>query len=301
MRKTEGINWAKIILFYPRQRSFDDGEADIYGNFTRNLHRSHWIVGCILGPSDYKSFEETEREKQAKCLFMDTAVMENARKIKKRKNKNDTTVENVTVDETSQFNTTEAASIGTSGKEAPSVNEAPSLPECSKGSNEAPSGPSNSKPGGSDDLPPLAVEAAAAPKAAEATDAPKAPGQPVSGDQLPVAEDAAPSNATEAPKEANGPPPSAGGGELPPAVEGAAPKAAEAAKAPDGHSQPVGEGELPIAVESAAPPNVGDGGKAPGEAHQPVDGDVPPLAVDAAPSAQEANKEKELPVAVEPK
>lgn len=29
MQETEGINWAKVLLFYPRQRSFDDGEADI--------------------------------------------------------------------------------------------------------------------------------------------------------------------------------------------------------------------------------------------------------------------------------
>ncbi|PIO76791.1 hypothetical protein TELCIR_01135 [Teladorsagia circumcincta] len=65
MRATTGINWAKILLFYPRQRAFDDGEADVYGNFTRR-HRSYWILGCILGPNDSKSFEETEREKQAK-------------------------------------------------------------------------------------------------------------------------------------------------------------------------------------------------------------------------------------------
>ncbi|VDM82440.1 unnamed protein product, partial [Strongylus vulgaris] len=29
LQDTKGINWARVILFYPRQRSFDDGEADI--------------------------------------------------------------------------------------------------------------------------------------------------------------------------------------------------------------------------------------------------------------------------------
>ncbi|CAJ0593580.1 unnamed protein product [Cylicocyclus nassatus] len=78
MQDTKGINWARVILFYPRQRSFDDGEADIFGNFTRNRNR-HWILGVILGPNDSKSFEETEREKQSKGLFMDTVIMENAK------------------------------------------------------------------------------------------------------------------------------------------------------------------------------------------------------------------------------
>ncbi|KAK6726837.1 hypothetical protein RB195_004878 [Necator americanus] len=64
MQETTGINWAKVLLFYPRQRSFDDGEADIC---------------CILGPNDSKSFEETEREKQSKSLFMDTSIMEHAK------------------------------------------------------------------------------------------------------------------------------------------------------------------------------------------------------------------------------
>ncbi|RCN45938.1 hypothetical protein ANCCAN_08103 [Ancylostoma caninum] len=78
MQETSGINWAKVLLFYPRQRSFDDGEADIFGNFTR--HRSkHWIIGCILGPNDSKTFEETERERQSKGLFMDTSIMEHAK------------------------------------------------------------------------------------------------------------------------------------------------------------------------------------------------------------------------------
>ncbi|EYC10164.1 hypothetical protein Y032_0057g2800 [Ancylostoma ceylanicum] len=78
MQETSGINWAKVLLFYPRQRSFDDGEADIFGNFTRCRSR-HWILGCILGPNDSKTFEETERERQSKGLFMDTALMENAK------------------------------------------------------------------------------------------------------------------------------------------------------------------------------------------------------------------------------
>ncbi|VDL63543.1 unnamed protein product [Nippostrongylus brasiliensis] len=81
LKKTQGINWAKILLFYPKQRSFEDGEADIYGNFTR-AHRSYWIVGCILGPTDSKSFEETEKEKNLNCLFLETDVMEEAKKVK---------------------------------------------------------------------------------------------------------------------------------------------------------------------------------------------------------------------------
>lgn len=34
------------------------------GNFTR-CRSKHWIIGCILGPNDSKTFEETERERQS--------------------------------------------------------------------------------------------------------------------------------------------------------------------------------------------------------------------------------------------
>ncbi|CAJ0593173.1 unnamed protein product [Cylicocyclus nassatus] len=34
LRETSGINWARIVLFYPKYRTFEDGEADIFGNFT---------------------------------------------------------------------------------------------------------------------------------------------------------------------------------------------------------------------------------------------------------------------------
>ncbi|KAK6037740.1 hypothetical protein COOONC_24756 [Cooperia oncophora] len=61
-RETSGINWAKILLLYPRERAFDDGAADTFGNFTR-ARRGHWLWGCIFGPNDSKTFEEVDREK----------------------------------------------------------------------------------------------------------------------------------------------------------------------------------------------------------------------------------------------
>ncbi|KAK6059576.1 hypothetical protein COOONC_02788 [Cooperia oncophora] len=82
LRATTGINWAKIILFYPRQRAFDDGEADL-GTSREDIAAIGLLV-VFLGPNDSKSFEETEREKQAQCLFMDTALMEHATAMKRR-------------------------------------------------------------------------------------------------------------------------------------------------------------------------------------------------------------------------
>ncbi|VDO39411.1 unnamed protein product [Haemonchus placei] len=67
-KETTGINWAKILLLYPRQRSFDDGAADVFGNFTR-ARRGHWLWGCIFGPNDSKSFDEVDREKKSQVQF----------------------------------------------------------------------------------------------------------------------------------------------------------------------------------------------------------------------------------------
>ncbi|KAK5972851.1 hypothetical protein GCK32_004984 [Trichostrongylus colubriformis] len=74
-KETNGINWAKIFLQYPRQRAFDDGAADVYGNFTR-ARRGHWLCGCIFGPNDSKTFEEVDREIKSQSLFMDTSIMQ---------------------------------------------------------------------------------------------------------------------------------------------------------------------------------------------------------------------------------
>ncbi|VDK53041.1 unnamed protein product [Cylicostephanus goldi] len=61
LRETSGINWARIMLLYPKYRTFEDGEADIFGNFTR-ARRSHWLMGIVFGPLDSKTFEEVDRE-----------------------------------------------------------------------------------------------------------------------------------------------------------------------------------------------------------------------------------------------
>uniref|UniRef100_A0A0K0D013 Dynein_C domain-containing protein n=1 Tax=Angiostrongylus cantonensis TaxID=6313 RepID=A0A0K0D013_ANGCA len=66
LKQTTGINWARIGLLYPRHRAFDDGAADIFGNFTR-ARRGHWLWGCIFGPTDSKSFEEVDREKKSQA------------------------------------------------------------------------------------------------------------------------------------------------------------------------------------------------------------------------------------------
>uniref|UniRef100_A0A7I4XWY5 DUF4780 domain-containing protein n=1 Tax=Haemonchus contortus TaxID=6289 RepID=A0A7I4XWY5_HAECO len=87
-KETTGINWAKILLLYPRQRSFDDGAADVFGNFTR-ARRGHWLWGCIFGPNDSKSFDEVDREKKSQSLFVDTAIIASARMEVKPNNSRD--------------------------------------------------------------------------------------------------------------------------------------------------------------------------------------------------------------------
>ncbi|KHJ87838.1 hypothetical protein OESDEN_12380 [Oesophagostomum dentatum] len=78
LKETTGINWARIFLLYPAHRSFDDGEADVFGNFTR-ARRSHWLWGVIFGPSDSKTFEEVDKENKSQMFYLDTAIIEDAK------------------------------------------------------------------------------------------------------------------------------------------------------------------------------------------------------------------------------
>ncbi|KAL6729061.1 hypothetical protein Aduo_000152 [Ancylostoma duodenale] len=78
MKETSGINWARISLFYPQHRAFDDGAADIFGNFTR-ARRGHWLWGVIFGPRDSKTFEEVAKETQSQGFYLDTCIIEDAK------------------------------------------------------------------------------------------------------------------------------------------------------------------------------------------------------------------------------
>ncbi|KAK6726807.1 hypothetical protein RB195_004862 [Necator americanus] len=78
MRETKGINWPRVCLLYPTQRTFDDGAADVFGNFTR-ARRGHWLWGVIFGPSDSKTFEEVDKEKKSEGFFLDTAIIRDAK------------------------------------------------------------------------------------------------------------------------------------------------------------------------------------------------------------------------------
>ncbi|RCN42523.1 hypothetical protein ANCCAN_11495 [Ancylostoma caninum] len=78
LKETTGINWARISLFYPQHRAFDDGAADIFGNFTR-ARRGHWLWGVIFGPRDSKTFEEVAKETQSQGFYLDTCIIEDAK------------------------------------------------------------------------------------------------------------------------------------------------------------------------------------------------------------------------------
>ncbi|CAJ0593591.1 unnamed protein product [Cylicocyclus nassatus] len=77
-QRRDFIDWKKILLRYPRERAFDDRE-DVDGNFTR-ARGGHWLVNCLLGPNDSKTFEETNREKISKGIFLHKAIIKEAAK-----------------------------------------------------------------------------------------------------------------------------------------------------------------------------------------------------------------------------
>ncbi|PAV89971.1 hypothetical protein WR25_06615 [Diploscapter pachys] len=80
-KETNGINWYRVLLYYPRQKSFYDGPEDVYGNFRRK--NTHWLLGCILGPRDERAFDDFAREEASKGQFLDTALIEQAKAMKK--------------------------------------------------------------------------------------------------------------------------------------------------------------------------------------------------------------------------
>ncbi|EYB99308.1 hypothetical protein Y032_0123g1134 [Ancylostoma ceylanicum] len=78
LKETTGINWARISLFYPQHRAFDDEAADVFGNFTR-ARRGHWLWGVIFGPRDSKTFEEVDKETKSQGFYLDTCITEDAK------------------------------------------------------------------------------------------------------------------------------------------------------------------------------------------------------------------------------
>lgn len=75
--ETAGINWARVLLCYPTQKSFGDGPMDEFGNFTRR--KRHWLLAMLLGPADSKTFAETQREEACRGMYFDSVIMEKAK------------------------------------------------------------------------------------------------------------------------------------------------------------------------------------------------------------------------------